>query len=292
MAQLASSAGTAAPELRMAARPLLSSVATTWSDSAGSSSRSKRRCLSRTARRLEFEMKWLLRPRRPAKPVIGLRGQTYSPRRLSQISRMSCAPSTLGRPAIQAALTAPTDVPTRRSGRTLFSNRARSIPTWTAPRLPPPERTKAVRALPFDPTCWGARAPSSDRGRRIIDRLRPASSCRLAQVAVLFSFVLWRFSRRLSSISAASMRSQRRQYDSGRQAWASSDSSWVCRSGASDLVLNLTVRFLLPKRARTQLAATTVGRSLRTTFDLGYPHRRRCGVETEVGGDVAGRCGP
>ncbi len=39
---------------------------------------------------------------------------------------------------------APTDVPTMRSGRTSWSIRARSIPTCTAPRLAPPERTTAV----------------------------------------------------------------------------------------------------------------------------------------------------
>src|SRR5215471_11297480 len=45
---------------------------------------------------------------------------------------------------MNAALSAPADVPTRRSGSILRAARAWSIPTWTAPRLPPPDNTNAV----------------------------------------------------------------------------------------------------------------------------------------------------
>lgn len=47
-------------------------------------------------------------------------------------------------PATQAAFTAPTDVPTSRSGRIPARAKAWSMPTWTAPRLAPPESTIAV----------------------------------------------------------------------------------------------------------------------------------------------------
>ena len=46
--------------------------------------------------------------------------------------------------ATKTALSAPADVPTSRSGVMCRSPRACSMPTWTAPRLPPPDRTKAV----------------------------------------------------------------------------------------------------------------------------------------------------
>ena len=39
---------------------------------------------------------------------------------------------------------APTEAPTSRSGWTPRAVRAWSMPTWTAPRLPPPDTTKAV----------------------------------------------------------------------------------------------------------------------------------------------------
>src|SRR5829696_2571467 len=43
-----------------------------------------------------------------------------------------------------AALSAPAEVPTRRSGEIPRSISACSIPTWTAPTLAPPDSTKAV----------------------------------------------------------------------------------------------------------------------------------------------------
>ena len=44
----------------------------------------------------------------------------------------------------KAPFTAPTEVPTMKSGSIPRSYKAPSIPTWIAPRAAPPERTKAV----------------------------------------------------------------------------------------------------------------------------------------------------
>lgn len=46
-----------------------------------------------------------------------------------------------------APLSDPTDVPMARSGVRRRSASAWSMPTWIAPRLPPPPRTKAQRAV-------------------------------------------------------------------------------------------------------------------------------------------------
>ena len=50
----------------------------------------------------------------------------------------------VGSRATRAPLRAPTDVPSTRSGVISRSNRARSIPTSTAPSTPPPPSTNAV----------------------------------------------------------------------------------------------------------------------------------------------------
>src|SRR5450759_2589552 len=89
-------------------------------------------------------MKWLLRPSRPRAPAQGLSGNMWWRLRPNQISPSFMAPSWSGWPAIQAALTAPTEVPISKSGRIPPSVSAWSIPTWTAPRLPPPDRTKTT----------------------------------------------------------------------------------------------------------------------------------------------------
>ena len=59
----------------------------------------------------------------------------------------SLVPATSGRAATHAPLNAPTDVPTIMSGVTPASNKLRSIPACTAPRLPPPESTNAVTMI-------------------------------------------------------------------------------------------------------------------------------------------------
>src|SRR5439155_16631892 len=77
---------------------------------------------------------------------------------------------------------------------------------------------------------------------------------------------------------------------SERHTWSSNASSWVRRSGASDLDLKLTFCLLLPKRARSQLATTTIGRFWNSTDGLAsYPDWRGRGVEPEVRRDVADR---
>lgn len=58
----------------------------------------------------------------------------------SETSRSSVVPG----PARYAAFTAPTEVPTSNSGAMPWSCKAAIIPTWMAPRLPPPVSTKAV----------------------------------------------------------------------------------------------------------------------------------------------------
>src|ERR1041385_5538644 len=45
---------------------------------------------------------------------------------------------------------APTDAPTTKSGSIPKDSSVRSMPTWIAPRLPPPVKTNAVFGLPRD----------------------------------------------------------------------------------------------------------------------------------------------
>ena len=85
------------------------------------------------------------RPGRPGAP-----GRRRTPRGWS--TALSHSPTSRsitrrvpGRRRPAAPLSAPTEVPRIRSGRTRASNRARSMPTSTAPSRPPPPRTKAVR---------------------------------------------------------------------------------------------------------------------------------------------------
>jgi hypothetical protein len=54
------------------------------------------------------------------------------------------APSRLETQAKYAALIAPTEAPTTKSGRTPQDSRTRNMPTCIAPRLPPPAKTNAV----------------------------------------------------------------------------------------------------------------------------------------------------
>src|SRR3954465_700217 len=81
-----------------------------------------------------------------------LTGNTSSRCRLRHTRPSSLAVSgDWGRDATNAALSAPTEVPTRKSGVMPRSYSASSIPTWSAPRLAPPERTNAVRRLEAPP---------------------------------------------------------------------------------------------------------------------------------------------
>ena len=81
----------------------------------------------------------------------------------------SRAAAPAGSAATSAPLIAPTEVPTTRSGRMPASDKARSMPTSCAPRIPPPPSTNAVCTRPASPS---SPAPNPLRGR-----------CRLPAVA-------------------------------------------------------------------------------------------------------------
>src|SRR5436309_5345377 len=73
-------------------------------------------------------------------------GKTSSRRRPRQIAPSSCGVANVcGREATTAALSAPAEAPTSTSGTMPRSYSARSMPTCSAPRLAPPDRTNAVR---------------------------------------------------------------------------------------------------------------------------------------------------
>src|SRR5699024_948014 len=61
-----------------------------------------------------------------------------------QSSSRRATPFAVGSAATKAPLTAPMLVPTTRSGVMSAASRACSMPTWLAPRAPPPPRTKAT----------------------------------------------------------------------------------------------------------------------------------------------------
>ena len=72
---------------------------------------------------------------------------------------------------------APTDAPKTRSARMPRRMSSSSMPTWTAPRLPPPASTKAVRR-------GGRCRPSLDGPRRCAHRARIRSDQRGRRRAV------------------------------------------------------------------------------------------------------------
>ena len=78
--------------------------------------------------------------------VMGKTSRRLSPR---QIASRRAMPSALGAPAKYAPLMAPADDPTTMSGTTPNATNSWSIPTCTAPKLPPPARTNAVRGVPL-----------------------------------------------------------------------------------------------------------------------------------------------
>ena len=93
--------------------------------------------------------------------------------------RRPCArcPRASGCPAYAAPLIAPTDAPKTRSARMPRRTSSSSMPTWTAPRLPPPASTNAVRCgvppcppdLPSAPwrPCRRCRPPKRARRRAV-----------------------------------------------------------------------------------------------------------------------------
>ena len=100
-----------------------------------------------SARSRADEMRWSLLPRIASRLLMGDSGKTSAFRRRSQVRSSCVTPSELGAAAKYAALMAPTDAPMTRSGTMLFRVSAFSMPTCTAPRLPPPASTNAVVPL-------------------------------------------------------------------------------------------------------------------------------------------------
>src|SRR5690606_25212369 len=62
-------------------------------------------------------------------------------------SSSRATPSTVGSAATKAPLSEPMLVPTTRSGVMSAASNACSMPTWVAPKTPPPPRTKAVMGM-------------------------------------------------------------------------------------------------------------------------------------------------
>src|SRR5271156_1476442 len=75
---------------------------------------------------------------------MGLKDATSCRRNVAQASTRLRAPERPGREERKAALSAPTDVPTRRSGVIPASRSATTAPACIGPRLPPPESAKAT----------------------------------------------------------------------------------------------------------------------------------------------------
>ena len=142
-ALLARSAFVASPELSMTASPVPNAVATTVSGIGASSRRLKVRNDSRIRRMDEESKRWRGRPRNPPTSVPRSTPRTSLRRREDQRRAISAMPGRSGRLAKNAPLMAPTDVPTIIPGRSPLSTRAYIIPTWIAPRLPPPLSTNA-----------------------------------------------------------------------------------------------------------------------------------------------------
>jgi hypothetical protein len=139
----ASTASTSGPRSNQTSSARVTSVAT-QQNGTGSSSK----VVTVSARHRNA---WMLRPwstdsLRRASASVGRRPRGTIDRASVVRHRWSIrsTPRGVGSPAIAAPLIAPIEQPTIRSGRTPWSSRARSIPTWDEPRLAPLERTKAV----------------------------------------------------------------------------------------------------------------------------------------------------
>src|SRR3954454_22692868 len=136
---------TIGPEWNQRSAPVASEVATTWNGIRASSNVRNVASSSISRRRPVLSPRaWRPLRRSATTLVIPVAGKTSPLRRFSQMSTSRSAPASVGSPAIAAPLSAPTEHPTIMSGRTPWSNNARTIPTCTAPRLPPPPSTNAV----------------------------------------------------------------------------------------------------------------------------------------------------
>src|SRR5829696_5379211 len=144
IAALAITASIAVPRARRTSLPVRTSVAVTWKGTAACSRRSNSMCSASSSRSPRSGTRYLRAPKNPKKPVSGFRGKTCPRPSRRQISARSSGGCVNGCEAMKAPFTAPTDVPTTRSGSIPRSYRALSIPTWIAPKAAPPDRTKAV----------------------------------------------------------------------------------------------------------------------------------------------------
>src|SRR6185312_10464209 len=176
IAQLASTASTAGPSERRTVAPCRRSVATTCTGIAASRRSRYGRWRSRSVRSPQGSTIARRRAKKPARlrHVMGNTSERRSPRH--RASRRS-TPAASGAPAKYAPLIAPAEEPTTKSGRTPWATRPRSIPAWTAPKLPPPAKTNAVAieaSLVGDGDSMDGlrrpfRSPSSLRPRRLGD---------------------------------------------------------------------------------------------------------------------------
>src|SRR5918994_5474850 len=148
----ASTAGTIGPAMNQwaAARSML--AATHWNGRASSSMRCTGRPSS-SARRGSLGCRWV-----PERARVRTRPNSDPPNASAATpSRHTAASSGTAAPgsrwaATNTPLSAPTEVPSTRSGRTPASARAWSMPTSWAPSTPPPPSTKATsRARPWSP---------------------------------------------------------------------------------------------------------------------------------------------
>ena len=140
-------AGASAPESNHCSAARSMDAATHWNGMASSANVRPSSRPSMSSRSGRFECAWVrVRTSLVARPKKEPENTPLA-ERVAQVvvSRSTVAGD--GSAANAAPLSAPTDVPTTRSGRTPCSRRARSIPTSAAPMCPPPPSTNAIIEL-------------------------------------------------------------------------------------------------------------------------------------------------
>src|ERR1700730_7479625 len=150
-------ASTAGPDESCTEAPLSTSVAARCTGIAAFSSSRYGRWRSMRRRRARGSTKDADLKSKPTswRNVTAKTSRRLSPR---QMLSSRATPSAVGSPAKYAPLRAPTDEPTTKSGLTPWATNSRSIPTWIAPKLPPPASTNAVvPEVPFDIEAYLAR---------------------------------------------------------------------------------------------------------------------------------------
>ena len=127
-----------------ASRTPAMSVATHWNGRASSSKVSTRRTPCRKPRRRSFV--WMASPLRARATALGNHPDGSRPSRPSpsQSSSRRATPRAVGSWANAAPFIAPIEHPRTSCGAISCSTSERSMPTWTAPWLPPPDSTSAT----------------------------------------------------------------------------------------------------------------------------------------------------